>query len=277
VRLANILAAKNYEFVGRLGADLVFKRRDVRRLPQTTVICAVWHGDPDRHRLLQGHAANLARQTAPADIVYVFDNGDAPPPGLPGSAIVVKDPLTIYQAWNVALSLVKTRYVMNLNLDDRIAPDAIAKLEHTMAGEHAAVVGGEWKICYSQQETDAVDNCFPAEQLPFSPSWPPPPGTTTCLGSGTGRRQTLGPAVMWAIDVHRQLPRFPWRCTDGSLIETLGDAIFWAMLEQRMKKKLVRLPIVIGNYHSHPSEQAEFRHRQQDELALINSAEISTI
>ncbi|MBV9123876.1 MAG: glycosyltransferase family 2 protein, partial [Planctomycetes bacterium] len=84
-------------------------------IPQTTVICAVWYADPDRHQLLQGHQANLDRQTVPVERVYVFDNHDLPPAGLSGKTLSVSDKLTVYQAWNVALSLVSTPFVMNLN------------------------------------------------------------------------------------------------------------------------------------------------------------------
>jgi len=64
-------------------------------------------GDPNRHELLRGHVENLARQTAPIESIYVFDAGDEPPSWLKARAITAKEPLTIYQAWNVALSLVR--------------------------------------------------------------------------------------------------------------------------------------------------------------------------
>jgi hypothetical protein len=61
------MAETGYEFVVQLGSDSVFKRADVKRLPQISVICAVWHGDENRAALLKGHAANLARQTVPVE------------------------------------------------------------------------------------------------------------------------------------------------------------------------------------------------------------------
>ena len=104
-------------------------------VPQTTVICAVWHQDAERHQLLQTHQANLERQTVPLHRIYVFDNNDTPPAGLHGTKVVVSERLSIFQAWNVALSLVATPYVLNLNLDDRLAPDALAKLEAALQTE----------------------------------------------------------------------------------------------------------------------------------------------
>lgn len=95
---------------------------------RTSIICAVWHGDPNRWELIRGHAANLASQTVPVEPIYVFDGGDLPPNGLAAHCISVNESLTIYQAWNVALSIVRTPFVMNLNLDDRLAPDAVTVL-----------------------------------------------------------------------------------------------------------------------------------------------------
>ena len=39
-----------------------------------------------------------------------------------------------------------------------------------------------------------------------------------------------------------------------------------------MRKKIVRLPLIVGNYRSHPSTQAEFRYSAADELAKQNIA-----
>jgi len=265
-----LMAQKGYDFVGKLEQDYVFKRREVARLPQTSVFCAVWHNDPNRGELLRGHAANLVRQTVPVEPIYIFDAADEPPDWLEGHVVSVREALTIYQAWNVALSLVRTPFVMNLNLDDRLCSNAIELMENTLRRNDAAmIVGGEWKICYSQRETDEIDLSYPANQLPFVPAWPPLPGTNTRLGSGTGDRGTLGPATMWRIETHIGAPRYPWRLLDGTLLRTAGDAAFWAVITNHLKRKAARLPVVIGNYHSHPTDQAEFRQIPHDEMRLM--------
>ena len=224
---------------------------------RTTVICAVWHGDPDRAALVAGHRANLDGLTTPVDRVYVFDNGDTPLDELAGTVVIVREPLTIYQAWNVALAMVRTPLVMNLNLDDRLAPDAVGALEAAIdAG--ADLVGGDWRICYSQAETDAVVPCRPASDLPFVRSaWPPPAGTLTRLGAA-GERGTRGPACLWRMSVHQQVPRYPWQFGDRTPIRVIGDLLFWTILGD-LKKRCIQLPVIIGNYHSHPAGQAEFR------------------
>ncbi len=268
-RLRDLMAAKGYQFAGRLEHDDVYCRPGLRRLPRTSVICAVWHGDPDRDALLKGHVENLARQSVPVTPIYVFDGGARPPHWFDGQAICLSAGVPIYQAWNAALSQVETPLAMNLNLDDRLAPDAVEKLEAALWQNQAAAVGGDWSICYSQAETDNVQPCYPAEQLPYVPSWPPPLGTRTRLGSGKGDRGTLGPAVMWRMDLHMGAPRYPWRFNDGSPMRVAGDAAWWWIIGNHMKKKLTRLPMVIGNYHSHPGEQAEFRFSAGKEHELL--------
>ncbi len=275
-KITQLLAHHGYELFATLDSELVFKRADFKRLARTSVLCAVWHRDPDRHRLLEGHAQNLSRQTVPVEPIYIFDGRDEPPASLPGRKVVVHENMAIYQAWNVGLAMVGTPFVMNLNLDDRLATDAVEQLENAAIREGAALVGGDWKICYSQPETDAVSRCFPASELPFATEWPPPAGTRTRLGSGTGERGTLGPATLWRMDAHVGAPRYPWRFPDGTIVKVIGDLCWWTLVTQMLKKKAVRLADVIGHYHSHPGEQAEFR-GPVNETALMNALGLSIL
>jgi hypothetical protein len=273
--ITRLLSERGYDLVGQFDAGcLVFKRCSVPRLARTSVICAVWHGDANRHRLLEGHAANLARQSVAVEPVYIFDGRDEPPSGVPGHKVVAHEHLSIYQAWNVGLAMVSTPFVMNLNLDDRLAPDAVELLENTLLRQDAAIVGGDWKICYSQEETDAVQPVYPAAEVPVTQVWPPPPGTHTRLGSGTGDRGTLGPATMWRMDTHIGVPRYPWRFPDGSLVKVIGDMCWWTLVTEHLQKKAVRIADIIGHYHSHPGEQAEFR-GPSNETALMQALGVS--
>lgn len=270
-RITRLMNAKGYEFVTKIEQDYVFKRRDVKLLPMTTVFCAVWHGDPQRWELLRGHSENLKRQTVPINVIYVFDGGDIPPSWVEGNAVSVRESLTIYQAWNVALSMVRTPLTMNLNLDDRLAVDAVELMQNALLNAGAAIIGGDWNICYSQADTDDIEKCYDITHIPFNPdAWPPVQGTVTRLGSGTGERGTLGPATMWRMDAHIGVPHYPWRFADGSLIFSVADVAWWGILNQQ-NKKLLRIPKVIGNYFSHPTEQAEFRKTPEDEMRLINN------
>ncbi len=244
--------------------------------PLTSVICAVWNQDPKRHELLRGHFANLAAQTRPVRAVYVFDNGDMPPADLFGAAgrtqgacsvetIVASSALSIYEAWNLALAAVRTHFVMNLNLDDRLSTDTVAYYEQAVQGQNVGLVGGDWRICYTQRDTDAVGPCIPATDVPFAPDWPPVPGRVTRLGSGTGERGTNGPACIWPMALHTRLPRYPYRTPDGTLLRGISDSVFWTLIDQ-MQLQRVRLPLIVGHYFSHPGEQAEFRHLGEEAL-----------
>jgi FkbM family methyltransferase len=276
-RLLRLMAAKGYDAVARLAHDLVFKRRGFAQQPNSSVICAVWHGDPARLERLRGHLANLKRQTVPVEPIYVFDGGDAVPNWLEARAVSVREHLTIYQAWNVALSLVATPLVMNLNLDDRLAPDAVQVLEHFLHKENAVAVGGDWNIRYSPAETDAVEPCRPALDVPVVGAWPPAPGEVGRLGSGTGENASYGPAVMWRMEAHLNAPRYPWRFGEGTLVRKLGDLAWWKVLVQHQHKKIARAPVIIGNYHSHPGDQAEFRALPHDEAFLLQEVGVSPL
>jgi FkbM family methyltransferase len=265
-RITRLMNHKGYDVFAKLEQDYIFVRRDIKPLPRTSVLCAVWHRDPQRETLLRGHYENLSHQTVPVEPIYVFDGDDRPPDWLNARTISVREPLTIFQAWNAALALVSTPLAMNLNLDDRLAPNAVELLERGILQHRATAAGGEWKICYSQQETDAVELCYPAERLPYRPEWPPPPGTVTRLGSGTGDRGTFGPVTMWRMEAHMGAPRYPWRLRDGSLIKASGDLAWWSILQNNPNARMLRIPLVIGNYHSHPHDQAEFRERDEREL-----------
>lgn len=235
---------------------------------RTTVFCAVWSADPDRHELLRGHVHSLRRQTVPVEAVYVFDNGDLPPPWLEGRAVVSVKPLTIYQAWNVAVQHCPTEYVANLNLDDRLAPDAIETLQEFADANNAGLIAGEWSVKYSQAETDDVKETYRATALPFHEQWPPPARVPTRLGSGTGQRGTLGPSTLWRRKLHDQAP-YPWQFASGAPIRIVGDLAWWTIIRRHLEAPIVRIPLVIGNYHSHPAEQAEFR--GADEHHLLSS------
>jgi hypothetical protein len=60
------------------------------------------------------------------------------------------------------------------------------------------------------------------------------------------------------MNLHSQIPRYPWRLKNGTLIRSVADGAFWSILSH-LGLKLSRLPMVVGNYHFHPDDQAEYR------------------
>lgn len=240
---------------------------------RTTVICGVWHRDPHRWERLQQHQACLDAQSRPVERLYVFDGGDQAPPWLKGQWVATSRPLGLYEAWDLAFHLARTEFVMNLNLDDRLATDAVALLEGAL-DDGADLAGGDWLVCFSQAETDLSFRSEPALSVPFHPEWPPVHPTR--LGSGTGERGTYGPATLWRLAVRKKLPRYPWRFKDGSPIRIIGDAVWWDLL-LRTGHQLARIPRIIGRYHSHPGDQAEFRDPGGDEQTKASTLGIELL
>jgi len=241
---------------------------------KTSVICAVYSQDPERFNLIENHLNNLQQQSVEVEPIYVFENSDTPPSNLKGNVIISNKPLTIYEAWNIALSACRTPLVINLNLDDRLNYDAIEHMERVISDNNGDLIGGDWKICYSQEETDKISNCYDANLLEFIPEWPPQIGTSTRLGSGTGDRGTYGPATMWKLSAHIGFPRYPYRTTDDYRIRSVADSLWWDILAKHLNKSLFRLPLVIGNYYSHPNTQAEFRVENEWDILKTKTIEL---
>jgi hypothetical protein len=228
----------------------------------TTVICAVYKKDPNRYDLLKGHMKNLDRQTIAVSRVYVFEDNDQPPDWLTGECVVLSRSCTIYEAWNLALSLVRTPYVMNLNLDDRLNADAVERMQQALAdAADKKIVCGDWLVNFTQEGTDEVGSCAASASIPSVRTWPPEKSGTVCkLPAASRAGGTLGPATMWRSELIVDFPRYPYRTTTGTMLPVEGDRAFWTAVTLGYgKDSVLRLPIVIGNYHSHPNEQAEFR------------------
>lgn len=234
-------------------------------LPTTdvTVFCAVWSGDPDREGLLETHVRSVLRQTQKVFPLYVFDGADQPPSWFDLPHVICDSPLSIYQAWNIAVQLAPTDLVQNLNLDDRLFRNSVAVFSTVIQATQADLVGGEWLLSFDQgalgdkDTEDYVWSIYSLNKTEFSPEWPP--SNTSALkrlGSGTGERGTFGPSTMWRKSTTGG--SYPSRFVNSELIKSAGDAFFWKEL-QAASRTCIRLPFVVGRYHSAPESQAEFR------------------
>jgi len=212
---------------------------------------------------------NLERQSLPVAAIYVFDGGDVAPEWLHGHKICASSPLTMYEAWNLALAATRTPLVANLNLDDRFATDALARMTTALQGDpQASLVGGDWVVCHTQEETDAVGATRELTGIPMFSFWPPPATERgSRLGIGDGRNLgTMGPGCLWRMDVHMKFPRYPYRFGDGTPIRVIGDFI-WCKLLADSGRRLLRVPLIVGHYRTWPEVQAEFRFSKEAEHA----------
>jgi hypothetical protein len=227
----------------------------------TTVICSVYSQDPHKLALLRGHMENLDKQNIPIDRIYVFEQGDRPPEWLSGTHVSVSRSTTIYEAWNLAILLSQSHFIMNLNLDDRLNSDAISLMQAMMNLDAVKIVGGEWEIKFSQAECDQTSVCGNPSGLKVRDTWPPKNcGERLLLGSGLSRPGTLGPATLWRREVHHHIGAYCYEDRIGGRERVACDLWFWRALQRAYGPgSIARLPFIIGNYHSHPQFQAEFR------------------
>lgn len=235
--------------------------------PLVTVYCAVWHKQPNKLDLLRSHWENLKSQSIPVEPCYIFDNGDQAPDWLEAPWHSFSKPLTIYEAWSAGVALTQTRYVMNLNMDDRLAIGGAQSLLEAALVEKAALTGGEWQICFDKAHLTQAFPVTSIESTEFFPDWPPRPHDHLRLGSGTGERGTFGPATLWDLQVIGKW--YPSYFGNGDPILSIGDSIFWEVLGKG-KLKMVRRPIIVGRYYSDPEDQAEFRPHQDNELLSLH-------
>ncbi|WP_405117115.1 hypothetical protein L0Z64_17065 [Phaeobacter sp. BS23] len=167
--------------------------------PLVTVFCAVWHKQPNKLELLRSHWENLKAQSIPVEPCYIFDNGDVAPDWLEAPWHSFDAPLTIYEAWSAATALAQTNYIMNLNMDDRLATNAVQAMVATAAATKSALVGGEWLVSFDESH---LEQDFVVEDLwktNFIADWPPKAQADLRLGSGTGERGTYGPRRHFGI------------------------------------------------------------------------------
>ncbi|MBY6140964.1 glycosyltransferase family 2 protein [Leisingera daeponensis] len=239
--------------------------------PLVTVFCAVWHKQVGKLELLRSHWENLKAQSIRVEPCYIFDNGEEAPEWLDAPWHSFSEPLTIYEAWAAAVALAKTRYVMNLNMDDRLATNGAQELLNTAMTTSSALVGGDWLVCFDKQHLSLEFPVTDLEGTQYLPAWPPRRHQGLRLGSGSGERGTLGAATMWDLDIVGKW--YPTYFGNGAPILSIGDTIFWGLLKHK-NLKLTRLPKIIGRYYSDPDAQAEFRPHQDNDL--LKSEGLST-
>jgi len=227
---------------------------------KSTIFCAVYSKDPLRYELLENHLENVLRIDSSPTPLYVFENGDEVPQFARPYSVVADKPLTIYQAWRIAIHLSTTELVGNLNLDDRFLIGGFELMESYLLRSSFDLVGGEWLIDTGQLSPLTSNNFrYTTDLRRFRRVriWPPERTGAQILGSGIGPKGTFGPATLWRTKVHQDID-IPTQFDNGEMITRIGDSVFWSNLARR-GYRLGRVPAVIGIYQSHPDSQAEFR------------------
>lgn len=233
--------------------------------PTVTVFCAVWHKQPNKLELLRSHWDNIKQQSIPVEPCYIFDNGDTAPDWLNAPWHSFSKPLTIYEAWAAGVALSRTRFVMNLNMDDRLATDAVDLMLRGLRAQNASLIGGEWIIDFDCNFQNERFSSSDVQSTKYAPDWPPVPlaeGERLRLGSGMAERGTFGPATLW--DLEKTERWYPSYFGNREPILSIGDSIFWTYLRSN-GHRLARLPRVVGRYYSSPDAQAEFRPHNDNE------------
>lgn len=228
---------------------------------EVTIFCAIYSEDPFRHSLIKDHFHNVMSLGPKVTPLYIFENNDSPDPDVFPYSIVVDKALTIYQSWALACELANTKYVMNLNLDDRLYRNSISVLLSEFNKPNVAIVGGDWLVRFgSKPSSDAsTRDSRSIRTTTFAPAWPPVrSGQPLRLGSGTGERGTLGPATVWKKSLLNQI-FYPNKFGNGQLIRSIGDSAWWRLISQMELGDRARVPLIVGEYLSNPGAQAEFR------------------
>jgi|GEM_PF-4880415 hypothetical protein len=236
---------------------------EANQAASVTLFCAVYHRDENRHALIEEHLENIKSQSLPVEPIYVFEAGDQPSSAAKSYSIVSPSRLSIYQAWYMAMQHSNKKLLINLNLDDRLCPDAVARMSKYFDSDDVMLVGGEWVIANQVARPDQLRNVSIRETY-FDPAWPPKKrsftrsGESLRLGSGTGERGTYGPATMFRRSLLEEL-QYPLKFGNGDLVESIADSLWWSLIKRKYPSGAIRIPEVVGIYHSDPSSQAEFR------------------
>jgi hypothetical protein len=112
--------------------------------------------------------------------------------------------------------------------------------------------------------------------LPLPKTWRPLCEPGARLGNSDVTQATYGPATLWRMAAHMPVPRYPWRFSNGEVVKSIGDGLFWQCLRQK-GFRLERLPLIVGNYHCHPKDQVEYRYPSEGEWQLAAGAGVSLL
>ena len=224
------------QFLEKIGAEITsLDPPSSSQKAKSTIFCAVYSKDPSRYRLIEEHFENILRVNSGPQPLYVFEDNDFVPDFVKPYAVVLNKAVTIYEAWRVATHICQTKFIGNLNLDDRFTDGGFEAMESALERSNFDLVGGEWLI-------DIKD---------FSET---KKGELTCTFDLSNYRRIQA----WPPEKRHDQIDYPTRFQNGQKILSMGDSCFWTKLA-RGGYRIGRLPALVGVYNSDPLNQAEFR------------------
>lgn len=140
----------------------------------------------------------------------------------------------LYHAWNAGIRSSKSRYLINLNSDDRLGPDALRLMSDFLDKDpETALVYGDSYITHTPNET-FNKNSSHNKRLDF-PKYTHVNLLISCV---------CGPHPMWRRSVHGKIGLF------DENYKICGDYEFW--LRMADKYKITRIPGILGLYYKNP-------------------------
>ena len=249
------------QFLEKIGAEITsLDPPSSSQKAKSTIFCAVYSKDPSRYRLIEEHFENILRVNSGPQPLYVFEDNDFVPDFVKPYAVVLNKAVTIYEAWRVATHICQTKFIGNLNLDDRFTDGGFEAMESALERSNFDLVGGEWLIDikdFSETKKGELTCTFDLSNYRRIQAWPPEKRHDQILGSGISQNGSFGPATLWRSKIHDQID-YPTRFHNGQKILSMGDSCFWRKLA-RGGYRIGRLPALVGVYNSDPLNQAEFR------------------
>jgi glycosyltransferase involved in cell wall biosynthesis len=209
-------------------------------MPKVSAIVSAYYAE----KYLEGRLDNLLAQTPQPEIVVVCQSGSIEHEitlafsrrhDAAITIVTTPDIPTVYAAWNLGIKAATGDYITNANSDDKLYPNALAKL--------AAVLDTNKKYAVVYSNIDIVEEIGGAVTGRFE--WAE--GGIQELMAGC----FLGPMPMWRKSLHDKYGYF-----DGDM-HSAGDYEFWMRIA-KAGEKLFHLREVCGVYLKRP-DSAEHR------------------
>ena len=153
----------------------------------------------------------------------------------PSLKYIISETKGLYHAWNAGIKATNSKYITNLNSDDRLKNNALEAMSHLL--DHHPDIGlvyGDNLITETPNETFENNS-----SNGHSTNWPEYSHKELLI------KCICGPHPMWRREIHNEIGYF-----DESFMMR-GDYEFWLRIAD--KYKILHIPQIIGLYYDNPS------------------------